>query len=113
FAGMDARVVQAPQLRTLALGIPLPELVAEGKDPLLGAGLFLVAARTADARVEAVPGDGVEQSHRLMLVAALVFRAQMHPPVADRLLDAAHDQAFTQLCGAGVAEGDDLGKVVD
>ncbi len=47
-AVMQARVVQAPEFRTLRFRIPLAEFVAERKNAFLGAGLFFVAARAAD-----------------------------------------------------------------
>ena len=40
FAGMDAGVIEVPQLGALVLGIPLTGTVAKGVDALLGAGLF-------------------------------------------------------------------------
>src|SRR3989338_9951877 len=46
-AGVDARVVDVPQLGALVLRVPLAELVTEREDAFLGARLFLVAARTA------------------------------------------------------------------
>jgi hypothetical protein len=48
-----ARVVDAPELGALVLGIPGVRLGPEGKDALLGAGFLLVAARSAEGRVEA------------------------------------------------------------
>ena len=57
-----ARVVQIPQLRALVLRVPLAELVAEAEDAFLGARLFLVAPRTADAGVELEFVDRFEQA---------------------------------------------------
>ena len=77
--GMHAGVVQIPQLGALVLRIPLAEFVAEGEDALLGARLFLVAAGAADAGVEAVLGDRLQQRHRLRRVARVGQRiAQAH-----------------------------------
>src|SRR6185312_5358148 len=45
---VDARVVIAPKLRPLALGIPGVVGIAEGEDALLGAALLLVAAGAAE-----------------------------------------------------------------
>ena len=45
FALVDAGVVDAPKFGPLVLGIPGMAGGAEGKDALLGAGFFLVAAR--------------------------------------------------------------------
>src|SRR3970040_1175050 len=56
-AGMDPRVVQVPKLPALVARVPLAELVAEGEHALLGARLFLVAARAADRGVEAELAD--------------------------------------------------------
>jgi hypothetical protein len=74
-----AGVEQVPQLGALVLRVPAAEFVAEGKDALLGAGLFLVAAGAADAGVEAELLDGFEQRHRLVLVARLVGRLEHAP----------------------------------
>ncbi len=111
-ARVHARVVQIPQLRPLVSGIPLAEAVAEREDALLGAGLFLVAPRAADAGVEAELFDGVEQGHRLVAVAAFVGRAQQHPAAGDGRLDRTHDQPLAELCDAPVAKVDDFGKIV-
>jgi hypothetical protein len=46
-ARLDEAVVEVPQLGALALRVPLPEVVAEGEDALLGAGALLVAAGSA------------------------------------------------------------------
>lgn len=46
-AGMDAGVVQAPQLGPLRLRVPLVPGSAKGEDPLLGARLFLIPPRPA------------------------------------------------------------------
>ena len=48
-AQMLVAVEQVPQLGPLALRVPLAELVPERKDPLLGAGLLLVAAGAAES----------------------------------------------------------------
>ena len=64
-----AAVVEAPQLGPLVLRVPLPEVVAERVDPLLGAGLLLVAPGAAEDGVEAVGLDGVEQRDGLQPVA--------------------------------------------
>src|SRR5215211_1342226 len=48
-----ARVVEVPELRALLLRIPPVLGRTEGEDALLGAALFLVAARPAERRVEA------------------------------------------------------------
>src|SRR6185369_7269210 len=107
-----AGVVQAPQFWALVLRVPLAELVAEGEDAFLGAGLFLVAAGAADAGVEAEFLDGFEQRHRLVLVARFAFMLQHDGAAGHRILDRADDQAFAEFGGALVAEGDDFPVVV-
>src|SRR5262249_52827221 len=57
----DAAVVEVPELRALRFRFPLPELVAEREDSLLGAGLLLVTPGAADHGVEAELGDRVEK----------------------------------------------------
>src|SRR5438874_5741118 len=68
-APADAPVVEVPDLRPLALGLPLAELVAKGEDALLRPRPLLVAARAAEGRVEAVFRYGVQQRHGLQRVA--------------------------------------------
>ena len=53
-----------------------------GKDALLGAGLFLVAAGAADQRVKTELLDGFQQRHRLVHVAALARVGQAHGAAA-------------------------------
>src|SRR3546814_5956637 len=55
-----AGVVEVPELGTLLLGFPAVGRGAKGEDALLGATLFLVAARAAEGDVEAVE---VERQH--------------------------------------------------
>ena len=111
-ARVHARVVQVPQLRTLVLRVPLAERVAEAEDPLLGARLLFVAARAADAGVEAELGDRVEQRDRLMRVAALVRRLQHDAALRDRVLDRAHDQPLAKLRRPCITKREHLGEVV-
>ena len=110
---VDPAVVERPQLGTLVLGVPLPEVVAEGEHPLLGPGLVLVAPGTAEAGVEAVLGDGVEQGDRLQPVAGGQGPAHLgRPALVDGLLDAGHDEPLAQLGHPPVAELERLGEVV-
>ena len=106
-----ARVVQAPQFGTLALGVPLTELVSVGDDALLRAGTLLVTPGAAEHGVEAVLGDGVEQRHRLQWVAG-ASRELAHTPLVDRPLDRGHDQLDAELGDRTIAELDDLVEVV-
>ena len=111
-ARADARVEQRPQLGPLLLGLPLAEAVAVAEDALLGARLFLVAARAADQAVEAVLLDRLEQRHRLVAVARFERVRQAHRAARDRILEVADDQALAHLGDAPVAELDHLGEVV-
>ena len=70
FAGIEPGVVEIPDFRPLVLGIPLAEGVAEAEESLLGARLFLIATRAADAAIEAKLLDRREQRGNLQLVAA-------------------------------------------
>ena len=108
-----AGVVDRPGLGALVARIPLPELVADGEDALLGPGTLLVAARAADGRIEAVLGDGVEEGHRLEAVARRPRSGLLdHAALVDRLLDAGHDEALAELGQAPVAVLEGLGEVV-
>ena len=49
-----AAVEERPEFRPLVFRIPLPELVPEAEDPLLGARLFFVAPSAAEHGVELV-----------------------------------------------------------
>src|SRR5699024_11574118 len=66
----DAGVEHAPQLRSLVLGVPLAELVAEGEDPFLGPCFFLVPPGTTEGRVEAVVLDRFQKRRSLQTVAS-------------------------------------------
>ena len=65
----ELAVVEAPQLGPLCLGLPLPELIAQREDALLGARLLLVASRATEDGIELVLQDRVEQSRGLQPVA--------------------------------------------
>ena len=94
----DARVVQRPQLRALALGLPLAELVAERQHALLGPRALLVAPGAAERRVEAVLGDRVEQRDRLQPVARGARPGLLDDaPFADRVLDRGDDQPLADF----------------
>ena len=109
----DARVVEVPELRPLRAGVPLPEVVAEGEDPLLRPGALLVAAGAADRRVEAVLLDRVEQGGRLQPVPGGARAGLLDdPPPVDRVLHRGDEQTLAQLGDAAVAELDHLGEVV-
>ena len=51
-----ASIEQVPQFGALSLGVPLPEVVAVGEEPLLGASLFLVSSTAADPVLLVEPG---------------------------------------------------------
>ena len=111
-AGLDEAVVDVPELRPLALRVPLAEVVAEREDALLRAGALLVAARAAEGSLEAVLLDRVEQRHRLQPVARRPRPVLDHATVVDRVLHRRHDQARPHLTGEAVAVLDHLWEVV-
>ncbi|GGO98414.1 hypothetical protein GCM10011612_13260 [Actinomyces gaoshouyii] len=104
-------VEQRPQLGALIARIPLPELIAQGEDALLGPSLLLVAPAPAEDAVEAVRGDRVEQWAGLQRVAGAVG-ALAQPAVVDVVLDGYDDEPHAGGLGGGVAVGQDLGEVV-
>ena len=111
--GADARVVEVPQLRALAPRVPAAEVVAQRDHALLGPRALLVAARAAEAGVEAVRLDRVEQRRGLEAVARGARPALLdHAPGVDRVLHRGDDQPLAQLGDAAVAELDHLGEVV-
>src|SRR5690606_19884731 len=65
-----AAVEQVPQLRTLALGIPLALLVAQREDAFLRARSFLVASRAAERRIVLARLERIEQGPGLEQAAA-------------------------------------------
>ena len=110
-AGAVPRVEDVPQLGALVLGVPLAEVVAQADDPLLGAGLLLVAPAAAEDAVEAVPGDGVEQRLGLQRVAGAVGPLAQ-PAVVDPVLHRGDLEAQPEPLDGGVAVGEHLGEVV-
>ena len=112
-AAVVAPVVEVPQLGALVLRVPLAELVAEGEEALLGAGLLLVAAGAAHHRVEAVLLDRVEQRGGLQPVARRARpRVLDDAALVDRVLHRRDDEPGAELLDRGVAERDHLGEVV-
>jgi hypothetical protein len=100
-------------LRALVLGVPLPEAVAVAEEPLLGAGLFLVAPRAAHGRVHLQLAQRIQQGDGLQGVAAGVgARFLDRAPLVDGVLHVPHDQLGPGLARQPVAELDGLGKVV-
>ena len=109
----DPAVVEVPQLGALVLGVPLAELVAEGEDPLLGAGPLLVAAGAAEGGVEAVLVDRVEQRRRLQAVARRRGPVSSTTrPVSIESCTLATISRSPSSRDAAVAELDHLGEVV-
>ena len=104
--------VELPQLGPLALGIPLAEGVPEGEHPLFGPGLVLVPPGAADAGVESVRIDGVEQRGGLEAVSHAAVAGIYHPTGVDRVLHGGDQQPLAQLLDATIAEVDDFGEVV-
>src|SRR6202043_738359 len=100
----DLPVEQRPQLRSLALGVPLAEVVAEREHPLLGPSALLIAPRPAERGVEAVLLDRIEQGGRLQPVAGRAGTGLIdHAATVDRLLHAGDDQPLAKLGDEPVA----------
>ena len=111
-AAAEAAVVERPQLRSLRARLPLAELVAQGEDALLGAGLLLVAPGAAEDGVELVLGDGIQERRRLEPIARGVAGLLADAALVDGLLHGGHDETLAQLGHAAVAELEDLREVV-
>ena len=112
-AAVVAPVVEVPQLGALVLRVPLAELVTEREEPLLGAGLLLVAPGAAHDGVEPVLFDRVEQGGGLETVARRTLAQVLDDPaLVDRVLDRRDHQPGAELLHGGVAERDHLGEVV-
>ena len=108
-----ATVVEVPQLGTLVLRVPLPEVVAEAEHALLGAGLLLVATGTAEHRVVLALLDAAQQGGGLEAVAAGAGTGVLHERAGvDVVLHARHEEAGAHLLHHRVAERDHLGEVV-
>ena len=106
-------VVEVPELGALVLRVPLPEAVAVGEEALLGAGLLLVAAPSAERGVVAVLVEGVQQRNDLEAIAARLRTGLLHhAPAVDGVLHGRDLQPDAQLGDQLVAEGDRLGEVV-
>ena len=57
-----AGVIGVPQFRTLAFGVPAVLGIAEGENPFLGAGFFLITARPAKGRIKTILVKGLFQA---------------------------------------------------
>ncbi len=69
FTRVKSCVEQIPQFRALRFGLPLAKTVAVAEDAFFGAGLFLVAAGTANECIKTELVDGFEQRDRLVHIA--------------------------------------------
>ena len=112
FAGPHARVVEPPEFGPLVLRIPGMRRRAEREDALLGAGLFFVAPRAAEGRVEAVFVERLLQAFRLhhlgMKRRAGIERIDAAP---DAVLVDMHEQVEAEPLGGRVAELDHFTKL--
>jgi len=112
FAGIDARVVEVPDLGTLVLRIPLAKRIPKAEEPFLGAGLFLIAPRAADEAVELEFLGGGEQGGDLKAVAADLAGGGHGDARGDRILHLAHDQFAAEFLRATVPEFIQFGEVM-
>src|SRR3984885_1065664 len=93
FAWAHTALIQLPQLRSLRFGIPLPERIPEGEDPLLGPGLVLITTCAAKGGIEPVCVDGIEQRRRLQAIPRGNRPRVSHSPLVDGVLHACHNEA--------------------
>src|SRR5262245_54734238 len=97
-AVVNSTVVDIPEFRPLVLGFPLSERIAEGVDPLLGAGLFLIPPGSAECRVEAAGSQTVEQRPGFQEAAAFLgSQAEGIRPVFNGLGVGMDDQPGSDL----------------
>ncbi len=107
-----AALVELPELGPLALGVPLPEGVAERQHALFGSGLVLVAPGAAEGGVEAVLVDGVEQRGRLQPVARGHRAGVGDAALVDGVLHLGHEEPGAQRVHLRVPVVEHLGEVV-
>ena len=97
---LDLRVVEVPELGPLVLRIPAVVFVPEGKHPLLGPRLLLVAAGPAEGGVEAVFVEGLPQALRLHDVGVdLAAVREGVDPLGPPLLVDMDDELEAELLG--------------
>ena len=109
---MDARVVQIPQLRALALRVPTVLGVAETEDAFLGTRFFFITARATNGSIETV------LVQRLLQALGFHYIGMHGGTVADRV-DALrhaigilmHVQLHAGFGGTLVAEGDHFAEL--
>ena len=112
-AGIEAAVQQVPELRALALRVPLALVVAQREDAFLRARPLLVAPRAAERRVEVAGLERVEQRARLeQPAAALRAEHERLCALVDRPLVGVDDQPGADLGRVAVAELDHLAELV-
>src|SRR5205807_6552729 len=104
FAGIDATVVKVPDFGPLIFRVPLAETVAEAEEPLLGAGLFLVAPCAANQAIKTKLFDGGEQGGYLKLIATDLTGRRHRDALGDGVIDFADDELRPELPGTTVAE---------
>ena len=104
-------VVQRPQLRTLILRIPLPELIPEREHPLLGPSLLLIPARTTEQRIKPILVHRIQQ-HRSLNPIPRTTSGLGYQSTRDGLRHAGHDQLQPELVDPPVPILHDLGEVV-
>ena len=108
-----ATVVDVPEFRALGPWIPLAELITEAEHSLLGAGLFLVAARAAEHGVEAMLVDAAQQGRGLQAVTRGAWSGLLDDGTrVDVVLHTADFQPQVVAADRLVAESDDLVEVV-
>src|SRR5204863_5659975 len=87
-------VEQVPQLRPLALRIPVAKLVAVREYSLFCTSLFLVSPRPPQAGIKTELADRIEQRYCLQNIAGRICSGLLlGPPSGDRVGHVPHNQA--------------------
>src|SRR6187402_1157385 len=101
-----------PKLRPLPFRVPIMRGVAEGKYPLLGARLLLVAPRPAKGRIEMMALQRLLEALRLHDVGVEgAAMGNWRDAVAHALLVDMHHEIDAETLRLAVAEGDHLAEL--
>src|SRR5204862_601772 len=104
FTRIETRIVKVPDFGALVLGVPLPKDVAEAEEALLGARLFLITPRAADAAIKSKFFNGAEQRRDLETVAADLALGQHGRAAGDGVVHGADDELGAELFRTAVAK---------
>jgi len=80
FALVHPAIEEVPQFRALILRVPLTKIIPVTEEPLLAPRLLLIAAATAETRIEFSVRDRIPQRPGLQRRAAGARSCFPHPP---------------------------------